>query len=71
MNLIVSEAIRVLPLFLADHPEVHEHLRGRKLTVRMVKSYEDASSEYTRETPLEWNILDAILSEDPEHESEG
>lgn len=70
MNLIVSETIRVLPMFLADHPEVHEHLRERKLTVRMVDSYADARSACSRETPLEWNILDAILSDSPEHESE-
>jgi hypothetical protein len=70
MNLIVSEAVRVLPLFLADHPEVREPLRGRKLIVRMVNSYADACSAYRCETALEWNILDAILSDGPEHESE-
>lgn len=64
MNLIVSETIRVLPLFLADHPEVREHLRERKLTVRMIESYAEARSKCFREAALERNLLDAPLLED-------
>ena len=64
MNLIVSEVIRVLPSFLADNPEVHTHLRGRKLVVRMINSYTDKQTELRNEIVLNWDILEAVLSDD-------
>lgn len=66
MNLVVSETVRVLPLFLKDHPEVHEQLRGRQLVVRLVDDYAGASSTFRRQIPLEWRILDPLLSDPPE-----
>jgi hypothetical protein len=69
MNLIVSEAIRVLPLFLADHPELHAHLRGRNLTVGMFCNDYDHQSGFRRQVPLNWDILNAILSDTPNDET--
>ncbi|NNE00444.1 MAG: hypothetical protein HKN47_24260 [Pirellulaceae bacterium] len=65
MNLVVAEAIRVLPTFLADHPKLHAQLRSRKLIVRLIDSYECKQSEYQREVALEWDILDAVLRDAP------
>lgn len=44
MNLIVAEAIRVLPYFLANYPDLHTQLWGRKLCVRMISEYADVRS---------------------------
>ena len=66
LNLIVSEAIRVLPAFLDDYPELHSLLRGRKLTVRMIDSYCDRQSMFRSQVTLEWDILNALLSDDSE-----
>lgn len=63
MNLIVAEVIRVLPNFLLDYPHLHAVLRGRKLCVRMIESYTAIQSDFRREQKLEWNIIDAVLSD--------
>jgi len=65
MNLIVTEAIRVLPYFLADYPDLHTQLRGRKLCVRMISEYADVRSNFRREHVLEWDLIDAVLSDGP------
>lgn len=64
MNLVVAEAIRVLPAFLADYPDLHPQLSGRKLCVRMIGAYTDVQAVFHRERLLEWDILDAILTDD-------
>lgn len=69
MNLIIAETIRVLPIFLADYPELHPLIRGRKLAVRMTKSYSNAKSDVLRVVELEWDIVDAVLASDPDDES--
>lgn len=61
MNLIVSEVIRVLPLFLAEHPDLHPHLRGRRLTIGMFLEGYDKRFGFRRAVPLEWDLLNAIL----------
>lgn len=69
MNLIVAETIRVLPIFLADYPELHPLIRGRKLAVRMTKCYSNTKSDVLRVVELEWDIVDAVLSIGPDDES--
>ena len=68
MNLIVAEVIRVLPNFLTDFPQLHPQLRGRKIAVRMISDYSDTHSPFRRQLVLEWDILDAILSDRPGEE---
>lgn len=63
MNLIVTEAIRVLPLFLAKHPHLHRLVRGRKLKVRMIASYETVDS-VIREQAIDRDLIDSILGDD-------
>lgn len=70
MNLVVAEAIRVLPAFLTDYPDLHSQLGGRKLCVRMIGAYTDVQSDFHRELLLEWDILDAVLSDDMTDEPE-
>lgn len=69
MNLIVAETIRVLPIFLADYPELHPLIRGRKLSVRMTKSYSNPESDVLHVVELEWDIVDAVLSIGPDDKS--
>lgn len=66
MNLVVAESIRVLPIFLAEHPELHPLIRGRRLTVQITNSYSNVKSNVLREVELEWEIVDAILSTPPD-----
>jgi hypothetical protein len=63
MNLVVSESLRALPLFLADHPELHACLRGRRLTIRLIDQYLDIPSRFQREVVLEAGFLDAVLAD--------
>lgn len=62
MNLIVSEAIRTLPLFLAEHPDLHEYLRGRRLSVGILCNDYDKQPVFRHAKPLNWDILNALLS---------
>lgn len=66
MNLIVSEAVRVLPMLLADSPSLTRILRGRKLVVRMLADYSGSSNAVIREEVLDWDILNAIIHGDSE-----
>lgn len=61
MNLIVAEAIRVLPILLADSPRLTHILRGRKLVVRMLDGYSTSPNAVVREDVLDWDFLNAII----------
>lgn len=64
MNLIVSETIRVLPVFLADYPSLTRILKGRKLVVRMLDDYTGSLHAVIREEMIGWDILDGIFNGD-------
>ncbi len=64
MNLIVAEAIRVLPILLADSPSLTQILLGRKLVVRMLDDYSNSSNAVIREEVLDWDILGGIINGD-------
>tara|TARA_A100000171_G_scaffold35246_1_gene33766 strand:+ start:199 stop:555 length:357 start_codon:yes stop_codon:yes gene_type:complete len=64
MNLIVAEAIRVLPMLLAESPSLTQILRGRKLVVRMLDDYSNSSNAVIREQVLDWDILSGIIDGD-------
>lgn len=66
MNLVVAESIRFLPIFLAEHPELHPLIRGRKLTVQIASSYSSIKSNVLRDVQLEWEIVDAVLTTSPD-----
>ncbi len=68
MNLIVAEVIRVLPAFLTEYPELRPQLAGRKLSIRMIDNYTDTQAVFRRELALEWDILNAVLSDRPDDE---
>ncbi len=57
MNLITAEAIRHLPALLAENPNLVDLLAGRKLCVRMIRSYDDSRAVYVREDSLDWDIF--------------
>ncbi|TWT76753.1 hypothetical protein CA13_72510 [Planctomycetes bacterium CA13] len=58
MDLIVREAVRVLPIFLADYPAVLPIILGRKLIVRMIRRYQDKQAEYIRQVQLDAKVGD-------------
>jgi len=45
MRLVVNEVAYTLHVFLAENPHTHPWLRGRRLVVRLVESYEDLRTE--------------------------
>lgn len=57
MNLIVSEVVRVLPTFVAEHSHLGSALVNRKLVIRMIRSYRDKQGEFVREVSLDWDML--------------
>ncbi|WP_417737355.1 hypothetical protein [Rosistilla oblonga] len=61
MNLIVAEAVRVLPILLAESSSLTRILRGRKMVVRMLDDYSSSSHAVIREEVLDWDILNAII----------
>ena len=63
MNLVVAEAIRVLPIFLAKDPRLSSLLADRKLCVRIIATYDDPSDVHC-ERILDWDILGAILKDE-------
>lgn len=65
MNLIVAETIRVLPYLIVDNPSSEQHLGGRKLVIRALRSYASYLTEFDQETKLDWDILSSLLSDDP------
>ncbi len=64
MNLIVAEAIRVLPILFADSPSLTQIFRGRKLVVRMLDDYSSSSNAVIREVVLDWDILSGVIDGD-------
>ncbi|UUO05079.1 hypothetical protein M4951_17015 [Blastopirellula sp. J2-11] len=63
LNLVVSEAIRLLPLFLSDNPTLQAYVRGRKLTVRLIDTYASNPAEFVREHIFDWDYIAAVLEE--------
>ncbi len=61
MNLVVSEAIRTFPLFLSDNPRLQAFVRGRKITVRLINTYADNPTNFTREHVLGWDYVSGVL----------
>lgn len=49
MQLIVQQAIEILPEFVADFPALAEMLGGRRLVVRMIVSYHDDQASFLNE----------------------
>lgn len=64
MNLIVAEAIRVLPILLAKSPSLTRILRGRKLVVRMSDEYSNSSNAVIRERVLDRDLFRGIIDGD-------
>lgn len=52
MDLIVAETLRVLPIFLEQHPNLQEEVRGRTIVVRMIAAY-DSADHILRERAVE------------------
>ncbi|MGB7325986.1 MAG: hypothetical protein WBD31_14020 [Rubripirellula sp.] len=52
MDLITAEVMRVLPGFLGEYPSLQRRLRGRKLMVRMIESYQSRQVDYVRQSPV-------------------
>ena len=65
LNLVVSEAVRMLPYFLAEHPDFTDSLRDRTLAVRLISGYCTSNLEVLAQHQLEWDIL-SDFSEDAE-----
>ena len=63
LNLVVSEAIRVFPLFLTDNPRFQAYVRGRKLSVRLIATYADDPTEFVREHVLGWDYVSGVLDD--------
>lgn len=42
----VDEVLRLLPLFLADFPDLHSSLNHRRCIVRLIRSYRDLHTEF-------------------------
>ena len=63
LNLVVAEAIRVLPLLLRDNPDLQPHVHGRKLIVRLIGMYDDDSSTFAREYKLSGDYVSAVLDD--------
>ncbi|MCC9658789.1 hypothetical protein [Rhodopirellula halodulae] len=61
MNLIVSEAIRVFPLFLSDNSTAEPLVNGRKLVVRMTETYADVPTALVREHCLDWDYIAGVI----------
>lgn len=45
MRLVVNEVAYTLHVFLAENPHTHSCVRGRRLVVRLVESYDDLRTE--------------------------
>ena len=66
MNFVVAEAIRVFPFFINENPHLKRWLRGRRLVVRLIESYDDANDQYKRQHALEWDFIAGVLGSDDE-----
>lgn len=62
MNAIVAEAIRVLPIFLVEYPELQEIAGGRRLVVRMIARYVDTQAQFVRQEETNLVIAHAACS---------
>jgi hypothetical protein len=45
MDLIVNEALRILPVFLVEHRSTRDALKQRRLVVRMITTYSDLRTD--------------------------
>ena len=67
VNLVVSEAVRLLPLLLANAPpSLIPHLKGRKLAVRLVEDYACARTSVLREHLFSWDVMSEMLNDSSE-----
>ena len=65
-DLVVSEAIKHLPGFLTEYPDVKPLLYGRKLQVRLIKDYATYNGEFFLEQEFEQDVLAQILDNNVE-----
>ena len=71
LNLVVSETVRVLPMFLAENPQIEPYLVGRQLKVRLIHDYQNFDQDYSLEYEFEWDVLTDFLTDtDDELEAE-
>ncbi len=68
LKLVVSEAMRLLPDFMQQHPSLRSHLKQRDLIVRLVHNYADAQSGSTLKEYFisrnQWRNLDGTSVDD-------
>lgn len=57
MNLVVAEVIRIVPIFLAEHPNLVPLLRDRQLIVRLQSQYAGPNLQILGEEVLGWDLL--------------
>jgi len=65
LDLVASETVRLFPRFLRSHSELYELVHGRVLTVRLITTYADGPTEYSRERDLnlDWDYVSSFLEE--------
>jgi len=65
LDLVVSEAVRVIPMLLRDHWKIQQLLHGRQLVVRLIHSYSDGPTEFVheREVSFDWGHLSEFLEQ--------
>ena len=68
LNLVVSEAIRALSLFLSDNRRLQAYVRDRKLTVRLIGTYADDPTEFVREHVLDSDYVSGVLDDTKDDE---
>ena len=63
MDLVVAEAIRMLPVFLEEYPIAAKQIESRTLVVRIIEGYLDPPKKFVRETRLGWDHLAMVLGD--------
>ncbi|TWU48992.1 hypothetical protein Poly51_48960 [Rubripirellula tenax] len=65
LDLVVSDAVRVFPLFLRRNPKYYQLVYGRILSVRLIGTYADKPTEYFREhvMQLDWGYVSDFLGQ--------
>jgi hypothetical protein len=62
MDLIVEEALRILPVFVNEYPELRAGVLSCNLCVQMIHGYNDVSIPCIREVKIDREAFEAAMS---------